>query len=387
MKLLIINYMALPIPPVKGGAVEYLINEFLEDNEKKHLHDIVLYSIYDENAEREAQNYKYTEFKFIKIRGIFDKADRAVRHVINRMPSVYVGNTYISKVIRKEKNLNQYDAVILENAPEFALKIPNTFKRRLILHLHNDYLNNKTKNAEKIFNRLDEIYTISDTLGDAVKTIKNSDKVKTLYNGVDLAKFSPDKELESAARKKYNIKDDDFVIMYCGRIVPDKGVLELTKAFEKIEGDNLRLLIVGGTAYSEFRKNEYFQAVQSIADERVIFTGFIPFDSIQTLYNIADVGVIPSMCNDAFNLTVVEFCAYSVPLIISDRGAMKELVNDKCSVIAECDDNFVLNLENALKKMINNRDNLEQMGLEAKKVSEMFGIERYCKRFNELLNN
>ena len=250
MKLLIINYMALPVPPVKGGAVEYLVDAFLRDNEKNHFHDIVVYSIYDAAAQEESKNYNYTEFKFVKIDRAADKISRIARHLINRLPNVYIGNAYISKVVRRERDLNQYDAVIIENAPEFGLKIPKTFKNRLILHLHNDYLNSNSKQARKIFNRYDEIYTISNSLGACVQTIERSNKVKTLYNGIDLDRFAPRRDMRAHMRQKYNIAADDFVFMYCGRIVPDKGVLELAEAFGSIKDDKVKLFIVGGIGYS-----------------------------------------------------------------------------------------------------------------------------------------
>jgi len=386
MRLLLINYMTLPIPPVKGGAVEYLVNEFLRYNEERHLHDIVAYSIYDEAAEVQSRGYKHTEFKFIKIEGIFDKVDRAVRHIINKYTGAYVGNTYITKIFKEEKNLNQYDAIIIENAPDFCFSIPESFKGRVILHLHNDFLNSETKNAKKIFDRCDEIYTISNSLGDCVRTIEKSDKVKTLYNGVDLKKFSFSADKRNIMREKYGIKKDDFVFMFCGRIVPDKGVLQMVKAFKKIERENIKLVIVGGIRYSNNNVDEYLQSVMDVGCQNIIFTGFIPYGEMPSLYTMADVGMVPSVFNDPFNLTCIEFCANSIPVLISDRGAMKELVNDKCSVIAKCDERFVENIKNAMFEMLGNKEKLPFMREEAKKVSDNFSIQAYCENFNLLLN-
>lgn len=387
MKLLIINYMALPVPPVKGGAVEYLVDAFLRDNEKNHFHDIVVYSIYDAAAQEESKNYNYTEFKFVKIDRTADKISRIARHLINRLPNVYIGNVYISKVVRRERDLNQYDAVIIENAPEFGLKIPKTFQNRLILHLHNDYLNSNSKQARKIFNRYDEIYTISNSLGACVQTIERSNKVKTLYNGIDLDRFAPRPDMRAHMRQKYNIAADDFVFMYCGRIVPDKGVLELAEAFGAIKDDKVKLFIVGGIGYSNQETSAYKEQVLKAAGHNVICTGFVPYAEMPLLYAIPDVGVVPSIFNDPFNLTAIEFCANGVPLVISDRGAMKELVNSNCAVIAKCDETFAANIYQALQHMLENRSGLGEMGAAAKKVSEEFGIDQYCGRFNKLLAN
>ena len=155
MKLLIINYMALPLPPVNGGAVEYIVDSFIGYNEQHHFHDIVVYSIYDEKAEKESKQYKYADFRFIKIQGIYDKINRIIRHFINKIPNVYVGNQYISKIVKAEKDWDKYDAIIIENAPEFGLKLPKKYRSKTILHLHNDYLNNKSKKSKEIFDCFD----------------------------------------------------------------------------------------------------------------------------------------------------------------------------------------------------------------------------------------
>ena len=378
--------MALPIPPVKGGAIEYLVDSFLLHNEKEKFHDITAYSIFDESAEKEAKKYKHTLFRFIKIEGLMDKFDRALRHLINKFTKLSVGNAYISKIMRQEKDLNQYDAIIIENAPDFCLRIPKSFKGKLILHLHNDFLNSETKNAKKILDRCDEIYTISDSLGECVRTIEQSDKVKTLYNGVNLKKFSFSDEMRDIMREKYGIKKDDFVFMFCGRIVPDKGVLQMVKAFKEIERENIKLVIVGGIRYSNNNVDNYLKSVMDVGCKNIVFTGFVPYNEIPSLYTMADIGVIPSIINDSFNLSTIEFCANGIPVIISDCGAMKELVNSDCSIIAEYGDEFTENIRKAMSDILKCGEKLPHMKYEAKKVSERFGIDAYCRNFNDLLN-
>ncbi|MBE7020161.1 MAG: glycosyltransferase family 4 protein [Ruminococcaceae bacterium] len=378
MKLLFINYQALPLPSVKGGAVEYLVDEFLKYNEVHKLHNITVCSIYDENALLESKSYNRTEFKYIKIESIWDKLNRGIRHIINKHTPFYIGNTYIKKILKDEKDFNKYDAIIIENAPEFGLKIRKVFKKRLILHLHNDYLNKNSGNAEKIFDCYDEIYTISNTLGNIVKEIKQSDKIKTLYNGIRLENFRENGKRDEM-RNKYKIGKDDFVFMYSGRITRDKGVYELAKAFSEIKNEKLKLVIAGkGT-------NQTVEAIKNINDKRIIFTGFVPYSQMNDIYQVADVGVIPSICQDAFNLTVIEYASNGIPLIISNRGAMKELINEKCSVIAEYDKNFFSdNIRRALELML--VKDIDKMSEEAKKISENFTIENFCNTFKKLLD-
>ncbi len=386
MKLLIINYIALPLPPVKGGAVEYLVDAFLQHNETTHHHDITVYSIYDHQAEQQAQNYKHTTFKYIHLDTLWDKLDRAARHLINRLPNIYIGNAYIAKLLRQEKDLDSYDAIILENAPDFGLCFPKSVCKKLILHLHNDYLNIHTKLCRKVYDCFSQIYTISNTLGELVRQIQPLDKVKTLYNGIDLNKFGVDDISRRTVRAQYGIGEDDIVFMYCGRIVPDKGALELVRAFSRLNDPKCKLLIVGGSGYSPKGETPYMQQVVQAADDRVLFTGFVKYDKITSLYNAADIGVIPSLCQDAFNLTTVEYMATQMPVIISDRGAMKELVDPRFSMIAVCDHRFEDNLLDAMSAMLKRKDSLSEMGTDAQEHVKSFSLEAYCARFEELLN-
>lgn len=384
MKILFINYQALPVPPVKGGAVEYLIDSFLKYNEENHLHDITLYSIYDKEAEIESKKYKHTTFRFIKIEGIKDKIDRGIRFIANKYTPFDVGNAYISKVIKNEKNFAGYDVIIVENSPGFILPLSKKYKGKIILHHHNDFLTANTKRYKKIFKRCDGIYTISDSLGDCVQKIAKDSKVKTLYNGVDLNKFKENDDLRIKMRHKYGIEDGDILFMYCGRLVPDKGVLELVKAFSRIKKEHVKLMLVGGVGYSQSASSPYLEEIKKYADENVIFTGFLPYSQMPDIYPMADVGVVPSIFNDPFNLTCIEFCANKKPVIISDRGAMKELVNESCSIIAKYDkEKFSDNIYASLLEMLE-RDTLK-MGEEAQKVALNFSIEKYCERFKKLL--
>ena len=393
MKLLFINYGTLPLPPVKGGAVEHLIDMFLIENEKNYFHDITVVSIYDKEAEKITKNYKRCKFEYIKLDGFIDKLNRVGRHLINKLPFTYVGNAYIRKVIEQIDNFERYDAVIIENAPEFGLILRKLVKGKLILHLHNDYLNKDTKLSKKIFNCFDEIYTLSEFVGNRVRQISKSNKVQTLYNGVDLQLFNKENYSKNKRdiKKKYRISEDDIVIMYSGRLVPEKGVKELIQAFLRMpKKKNIKLLIVGSAKYGETVADGYFSSLKKLSKqnpEQIIFTGYIPYNEMPHIYSIADIGVVPSLCNDGFNLTVVEFMANSIPVIVSDRGAMKELITPDCGIVVPTSKgDFSEQLSYAIQLLIQDKNKYELMKRNALQRSKMFSKKNYCNRFNYLLN-
>ena len=405
MKLLFINYIALPIPPVNGGAVENLVDMFLQYNEEHHFHDITVISIYNHEAEKIAKSYKYCKFIYIKLDKLSDKFNRIIKYMINRVPFFHVGNAYISKtknILKKQDDYKKYDAIIIENAPEFGLILRKIFSGRLILHLHNDYLNKNTKLHKKILDCYDEVYTISNFLKKCVSTIYQHEKIQTLYNGIDLERFNKSLYDSNLIKKSYNVSENDFVILFCGRVVPEKGVKELLTAYSMIENKkNTKLVVVGSAKYGETVHDSYYNDLLKISQpfsQNIIFTGFIPYSDIPPLYSIADVGVIPSLINDAFNLTTVEFMANSVPVIVSDWGAMSEVINadnnnindnnadnNDCGIVAYSGNNFEKNIREAIEKLIKNKDMFMDMKKNAYKKSKFYSKEKYCERFNYLL--
>jgi len=390
MKLMFINYGALPLPPVKGGAVENLIDMFLRDNEVNHTYDITVVSIYDETAQKATKKYKNCKFEYINLDNSFDKLKKVGRHLINRLPNIHIGNAYISKVKRQIKNFNEYDAVIIENAPEFGLLLRKLVRGRLILHLHNDYLNEKTKLANKIFDCYDEIYTLSDFVGNRVREISDSNKIQTLHNGIDLEKFNKSLYDTSTIREQYGIEKDDIVIMYSGRLVPEKGVKELLQAFVDLpRKQKIKMVIVGSTKYGRTVFDEYLSSLKKISESynnQVIFTGYIPYEEMPKLYSIADIGVIPSLCNDGFNLTVVEFMANSVPVIVSDKGAMNELITSECGIVVSSKVDFSKEINMAIELLLSDKEQYKLMKQKALQQSKIFSKKNYCERFNNLLS-
>ncbi|MGE6203827.1 glycosyltransferase family 4 protein [Guptibacillus hwajinpoensis] len=394
MKLLIINYLVLPLPPVKGGAVENLIDMFIQDNEETHTHDITVYSIYDEKAKIASNKYKHCTFNYIKMDSFKDKINTGIRHLINRIPNVYTGNNYIMKVKKEllsEGDLSEYDAIIIENAPEFGLILRKLYKGKLILHLHNDSLNKSTKLAGEILNSYDSVFALSDFVGNRVKSIRNSEKIHTLYNGIDLKRFNRKIYNTKEIRQELGVEDKDTVILFSGRLVPEKGVKELLNAYTCIPNrKNIKLLIMGSSKYGDTIVDEYYRELWNIAKplcDEIKFLGYVPYEDVPKIYSIADVGIVPSLCNDGFNLTVVELMANEVPVIISDQGAMKEIINNDCGIVVNYSNKFVENLSTSIEIILNNKKTRVEMGSASLRQAQKFDKSIYCNRFNFLLNN
>lgn len=391
MNILIITSGVLPVPPVNGGAVENLIDFLLKDNEKNHYFNYTVCSIYNKKAIEETKKYKNSKFIFLKNTNIKYKFEMVIRHLINKLPNIYIGNAFINNV-KKKIDFNKYDWIIIENSPEYVLPIYENAKGKLILHLHNDRLNVNSKLNYKIFSSYDKIFTLSNYIKNRVKEIspKNSEKVYTLYNGIELDKFGKDKYLNeiSFLKRKYNIEEKDKVVLYTGRLVPEKGVMELIKAFNNIKNDNYKLVIVGSMGYGKTIMSKYIKKLVKISscNKNIIFTGYIDYNMMPAVYAMADIGIVPSIWEEPFALTVIEHLASENPIIVSNSGGIIELVNENCSIIVDKDKNYINNLAKSMKILLSDNEKRNKLKNNTIRQAYKFNIKKYCNRFYILLN-
>lgn len=170
--------------------------------------------------------------------------------------------------------------------------------------------------------------SIEDKLAPANKQII---LVKGTCNGIDTQKlFNPsiiDKNKLCSLRKKYNISENDFVIGYSGRLVKDKGIIELIYAFESLpDSENCKLLLVGVFEERDALPEDIRQHI--LEDKRIIYTGFIN-GGMEYYYSLMNVYVLPSY-REGFPTGVLEAQAMELPVITTQvTGCCDSIIKDK----------------------------------------------------------
>ena len=163
------------------------------------------------------------------------------------------------------------------------------------------------------------------TLSNKLKIIANGSS-----NGIDTAFFSPDQvtEIEKVTlREKLNIQPDDFVFVFVGRIVSDKGINELIKAFSELQTvenkpTGIKLLLVGGLENDLDPLNpETLAEINQNKD--IISVGFQR--DVRSFFAIADALVFPSY-REGFPNVVMQAGAMGLPSIVSDINGCNEII-------------------------------------------------------------
>ena len=206
-----------------------------------------------------------------------------------------------------------------------------------------------------------------------------------LKNAIDLNKYQTELTLE-AAKQRISINENNKMILFVGRIIPEKGIKELIMAFKMIKTPNYRLVVIGSSNFgskevTEF-ENEIFNLISS--DNRIVYKGFVQNDQLSLYYKAADVCVMPSRWEEPAGLVALESLAAGKHLIITKTGGIPEYVGNEEVIFIENNENFVSNLSNSISTLLSN-DNLtiNEKGLQ--KVKD-FSKEIYYENYFNILN-
>ena len=145
-------------------------------------------------------------------------------------------------------------------------------------------------------------------------------KLKILPRGLDVDLFHPSmRDPEFWAR--FGSGNGKVRLLYVGRISKEKNLDLLANAYRQLrdEGLPIELLLVGHGPYSQ-------ALAEALPD--AIFTGYLKGKDLATAYASADVFAFPST-TDTFGNVIIEAQASGIPVIVSDAGGPKELVDDQ----------------------------------------------------------
>lgn len=184
--------------------------------------------------------------------------------------------------------------------------------------------------------------------------------------------------------KKYNVSPDEKILLFTGRIVPEKGVKELVEALKSVKYKNFKLFILGSALNELSAKTDYQIEVEQLVNdlnEKVIFTGFVNYNEIYKFYSIADIAVLPSVWNDPAPLTIIESLVSGLPIITTNSGGIPEYATNGSAVIIPRDSNIINNLAIKIDELLSDENKLLEMSKSGKEVSIDLTLNNYYNNF------
>lgn len=150
-----------------------------------------------------------------------------------------------------------------------------------------------------------------------------------MFNGVDVKQFAAKPEA-SAIRMAWNLDADAVVCAYAGRLVGWKGLEYVLRALaHPLLRDRKIFFAVAGDGPEENSLRHLAEILH--IENKMRWLGVLPHDQLPAFYNAADIGIFPSISDEAFGITIGEAMSCGKPVIASHVGGIPEVVGNEGS--------------------------------------------------------
>ena len=301
--------------PHLGGVERYTSNlsEQLKEN-----YNIIVVTTNDSNTKNievvdDVKVYRLPVYNLCKNRYPFLKKNKEYKELLNKIlkekidfiicNTRYYQTSILGAKVAKEKNTKLF---FLDHSSNHVT-VGNKLLDRCGA-IYEDYLTNKIKKYNPKF------YGVSKKCNEWLKYF-NIEASGVFYNSID----------DSVYKKFYKEKKNKKTkISYIGRIIPEKGVINLLDAFEEINKKykNIELVIAGDGPILKDLKEKY-------KNKNITFLGKIGYEDVMKLCVETDIFVHPSMYPEGLPTSILEAGIMKTAIIATDRGGTCEVINDK----------------------------------------------------------
>ena len=379
----------MPVPAVCGGAIETLITSIVKKYSKEDGFRLTIFSVYHKEAVETAKKYPGVRFVWTHTNTFWNLSKHAVFLAVRELTGKTIRvlqrhYNEIAPVIQNEK----FDLLIVEGGDEQAvIDIAKGYKReQLVFHAHIHYIP-----KESVVRGFGHMIGVSEFVTkEYLKACKLPVKAHVLKNAIDVERFSKyvSEEQKRSIRKKLGLSEKDFVVLYVGRIMEIKGVLELMQAVTGLEDKHIKLLIMGSANSGKWAFSPYERKVKKFAEQhkdRIIFTGYVDNAEVYQYASVTDVQCVPTLVEEAAGLVLLEAMAERLPTIVTNSGGMIEYADKDATLIVERE-NLITNLKKAICYMKKHPEVQIQMSDNARIRSQKYDEEIYYKNFVELVD-
>jgi len=306
----------------------------------------------------------------------------------------------VNELIKKEGL--KYDVVVAHDwlSAMGGITVKRETGLPLAFHVHSTEKGRTLGNGSSVVSNIelrggkmaDMVVTVSYAMKDELVQLGfPREKIHVSYNGVDPQKYKPDNVSQEAIQKiraKYGVKDDEFMILFLGRLVLVKGVDKLIMAMPHILSKipKAKLVVVGVGDLQEYLTN---LTRMTKLDEFVKFCfDFIPEEERIQHYAACDIAVFPSHY-EPFGIVALEAMSMEKPVVVGAAGVsgMREIViccgEDQCGY--HIDPNNPSDIAWGVTSALENPERRKMLGTNGRKrVLEEFTWSKIAEKTVEL---
>lgn len=204
--------------------------------------------------------------------------------------------------------------------------------------------------------------------------------VAAISNGVDLTNFKPGKASKEIY-KKYNLPEEKPIVLYVGRVDPEKRIDVVIKAFQKVSDEMPEaLMIIVGDGVDRAKLEKLVKKLK--LDKSVRFLGKVLPPDLYELYKIGTVFATASEI-ETQGIVLIEAAATGLPLVAVDKGAVAEICKNRENGFL-CRPGNVDEIARALKEILANIETQKKFSKKSLALSKEHDFENTLDRFTNI---
>ena len=379
----------MPVPAVCGGAIETLVNSIVRQYSKDDDFELTICSVYHSEAVKEAEKYPDVRFFWTHTNSFWNLCKHSLFLIIRQLTgkNIRVFQRHYNEIAHLFEK-EHFDLIIAEGGDTQAIvDITKGYDRdQFVNHIHIHYLP-----PANIVRNYGHMIGVSEFVTrEYMKVCNVPVKPHVLKNAIDIKKFNKPVSVDekNMIRNRLGLSEDDFVILFVGRIIQVKGILELMHAITGINNEKVKLLVVGSANFGKWEFSPYSNKVKKFYQkhqDQIIFTGYVDNSELYQYASVADIQCVPSLWEEAAGLVVLEAMAEGLPLIITRSGGMIEYIDESTSLIIDRK-NITEQLKDSILYMKDHPEIRKQMSENAKKRSIQYDEPMYYRNFVKVIN-
>lgn len=379
-----------PVPAVRGGAIETIIDGLIKQNEITPKFEFTVFSEYDQRAIESSNCFKHTRFEYVKTNLTIEKYYYFLYRLVKKLFRIALPDNIARKKMVDRLDAKYYDWILFQAGEVFSLKryCKKLPKEKVLVHAHG--MITPIPSVDEYFAYY---LAISDFVSEYWKTKSNREDrtYKIWKNCIYTEKFGRTLSLQEMTelKRKLNIAEDDFVVIFVGRIIPEKGVLELIQALNYTSDKKIKLLVIGSANFADSTSTNYEKLVnQEIKkhSEHIVFTGYVPNEELYKYYCIADISAVPSIWDEPAGLVVLEAMAAGKPVITTGSGGIKEYVDSEAAVFVNRGASLSKEIAEAIIRLMENEILRHKLGQNAYQQAQKYDMKNYLDRLEQILS-
>lgn len=282
------NYILHEIPIVTKDIKKYYLSVYY-----------LLISNFDSKISQRIFHFNYSSDYFLA---------NLIKNRINNIAIIFTVH-YQKWCLALDGNLMYFKENIVNN------NLDNTNSNDL--KIHNSYI--IERNFYNISNRIICLNTFIQNVIISLYKIPKS-KLHFMRNCLDDHYVEITDTEKRKLREKYSFSPDDYIIIFAGRLNRVKGIQYLIESMSLILKDkkNVRLIIAGDGDFGSCINLARYSL------SRISFFGYLDKDDLYNLYQISDLGILPSF-HEQSSYTMIEMMMFCLPIVITDSTALNEV--------------------------------------------------------------